>query len=144
MSPDQSPDGTTRRDVPPPQVRLAGLLVGLQGLVSLAFGIALVVRSFGTPEIPVRFVLGEAGYFVVVAAGMIAVGTGLVLGRRWGRTPAIVSQLLLLPVIYSLLGPSQQLVWGVVCGVVVFATFMLLISERSRAWSMDLPERPGR
>jgi hypothetical protein len=64
------------------------------------------------------------------------VAAGLVTGRRWARTPAIVTQLLLLPVVYSLIGPSQQLVLGLVAGVVVAAAFMLLISERSRAWSM--------
>ena len=66
-------------------------------------------------------------------------------GRRWARTPAIVTQLLLLPVVYSLIGPSRQLLLGLLTGVVVFAAFMLLISERSRAWSMglDLPRRRG-
>jgi hypothetical protein len=39
-------------------------------------------------------------------------------------------------VVYSLIGPSRQLVLGLVAGVVVAAAFMLLISERSRAWSM--------
>jgi hypothetical protein len=47
-------------------------------------------------------------------------------------------------VVYSLIGPSRQLVLGIVCGVVVFVAFMLLISERSREWSMglDLPDAP--
>jgi hypothetical protein len=65
-------------------------------------------------------------------------GTGLLRGKRWARTPAIVAQLLLLPVVYSLIGPSQQLVLGILAGLVVIGTFLLLISEPSRTWSMDL------
>jgi hypothetical protein len=129
---------------PPRQVRLAGVLVGVEGLLSLAFAAALVARAFA-PDAVVGAVLGEAAYFVVVGAALAAVGIGLVIGKRWARTPAIVTQLLLLPVVYSLLGPSHQLLLGAVAGAFVITTFLLLISEASRAWWMglDLP-RTGR
>lgn len=130
---------------PPLQVRAAGVLVGLQGLLAMGFAAALAVRSLST-DAPPGAVVGEAAYFVVVGAALLAVGWGLVAGRRWGRTPAIVTQLLLLPVVYSLIGPSRQLLLGIVAGVYVVATFLLLISERSREWSMglDLPDAPRR
>jgi hypothetical protein len=135
-SEDQGPAG------PPPQVRLAGALVGVQGLFALGFAVALVVGSFGATR--PGDLLGQAGYFVIIGAALVAVGAGLVVGKRWARTPAIVTQLLLLPVVYALLGPSHQLVAGIVAGVYVAGTFMLLISERSRVWSMglDLPDAP--
>lgn len=129
---------------PPPQVRLAGALVAVQGLLALGFAALLLVRV-SSATLPVSFVLGEAGYFLLVGAALVAVGAGLVTGRRWARTPAIVTQLLLLPVVYSLIGPSRQLVLGIVAGAFVVTTFLLLISERSREWSMglDLPDAPG-
>jgi hypothetical protein len=126
----------------PRQVRLAGVLVGVQGLLALGFAVALVVRA-STVEgtgLPVRDIVGEAGYFVVIGAALVAVGLGLVAGRRWARTPAIVTQLLLLPVVYTLIGPSQQLLLGIVAGVYVAGTFLLLISEAARNWSMGLDE----
>lgn len=138
MSPDPSvPAG------PPPQVRAAGVLVAVQALLALVFAGFLVVRA-SSAELPVSFVLGEAGYFAVIGAALLAVGLGLLAGRRWARTPAIVTQLLLLPVVYSLIGPSRQLVLGIVAGAVVVTAFLLLISERSRMWSMglDLPDAP--
>ena len=138
MSPDPSlPAG------PPPQVRAAGVLVAAQALLALVFAGFLVVRA-SSAELPVSFVLGEAGYFAVIGAALLAVGLGLLAGRRWARTPAIVTQLLLLPVVYSLIGPSRQLVLGIVAGAVVVTAFLLLISERSRMWSMglDLPDAP--
>lgn len=124
---------------------MAGVLVALQGVLALAFAVALAWRA-GSADLPVRLVLGESGYFGLIGAALVAVGVGLWAGRRWARTPAIVTQLLLLPVVYSLIGPSRQLVLGIAAGVFVFATFMLLISERSREWSMglDLPDAPGR
>lgn len=136
MSSEQAPAAA------PPQVRLAGVLVGVQGLVGLGFAVVLVGRALtakGT-QLPVGDIVGEAAYFVVIGAALVAVGIGLVTGRRWARTPAIVTQLLLLPVVYTLLGPSRQLVLGVVVGVFVAGTFLLLISEASRTWSMGLDD----
>jgi hypothetical protein len=126
-------------------VRLAGVLVGLQGLLALGFAVALVVRALTVEAtgLLVRDIVGEAGYFVVVGVALVAVGVGLVTGRRWARTPAIVAQLLLLPVVYTLLGPSRQLLLGIVAGVFVASTFLLLISEASRAWAMGLDELHG-
>jgi hypothetical protein len=123
-------------------VRLAGVLVGLQGLLALGFAVALVGSAI-TAEgaaLPVRDIIGEAVYFAVIGAALVAVGLGLVAGRRPARTPAIVTQLLLLPVVYTLIGPSRQLLLGIVAGVYVAGTFLLLISEASRNWSMGSDE----
>jgi hypothetical protein len=126
---------------PPPQVRLAGVLVGLQGAAGIAAAVAILVRALGADALS-GALLGESGLFLLLGGAVLAAGAGLVRGRRWARTPAIVTELLLLPVVYSLLGPSRQLLLGVVAGVYVLTTFLLLISERSRLWSMDLdPEQ---
>ena len=120
------------------------MLVGIQGLLAVGFAVALVVRVLtveGTGLL-VREIVGEAGYFVLVGAALVAVGLGLVAGRRWARTPAIVTQLLLLPVVYTLIGPSHQLLLGIVAGGYVAGTFLLLISEAARIWSMGLDDHP--
>lgn len=124
---------------PPRQVRIAGALVASQGALALAFTVALVVRSTAA-QARAGAVLGEAGYFLIVGAALVGVGYGLLTGRRWARTPAIVTQLLLLPVVYSLIGPSRQLALGIAAGAVVFAAFMLLISEPARRWWTGLDE----
>jgi hypothetical protein len=119
-------------DTPPPQIRVAGVLVGLQGLGALVFAILVGIQE---SMLPLGAVLGEVGYFVVIGIALAFIGAALATGRRGARTPAIVIQLLLLPVVYSLIGPSRQLVLGVAAGIYVVATFLLLISERSRAWA---------
>lgn len=121
-------------------MRVAGALVGLQALAAAVFTAVVAVRA-GRADLGTTAALGEAGFFLLVTVALGAVAGGLLTGRRWARTPAIVTQLLLLPVVYSLIGPSRQLVLGLVTGAVVFAAFMLLISERSRLWSMG--EDPG-
>jgi hypothetical protein len=126
---------TTHQAVAPWQVRAAGVVVGLQGLIGVGFAAALAMRAGSSPA-GTGAVLGEAGYFVVIGAALLLVGIGLLASRRWARTPAIVTQLLLLPVVYSLIGPSHQLLLGLGTGVIVVATFLLLISEASREWSM--------
>jgi hypothetical protein len=120
-------------DTPPPQVRVAGVLVGLQGVAALAFAIVVGIQSSAQP---LGSVLGEVGYFVLIGLALTFVGAALATGRRGARTPAIVTQLLLLPVVYSLIGPSQQLASGIGAGVYVAGTFLLLISERSRMWAL--------
>ena len=122
---------------PPPQVRLAGALVGLQGLAGVGAAVAILVRALAADALS-GALLGEIGFFLLIGGAVLAVGAGLLRGRRWARSPAIVTQLLLLPVVYSLLGPSRQVLLGVLSGACVLAAFLLLISERSRAWSMDL------
>jgi hypothetical protein len=122
--------------VPPPQIRAAGALVAVQALAAIAFAIVIGVQA-SSLNLPFVAVLGETAYFVVIGLALLGVGIGLVRGRRGARTPAIVTQLLLLPVVYSLIGPSQELVLGIAAGVYVAGTFLLLISEPSRTWSMS-------
>jgi len=124
-------EGVTR-DTPPPQIRVAGLLVGLQGVAAVAFAILVGVQD---STLPLGSVLGEVGYFAVIGIALVFIGAALFTGRRGARTPAIVTQLLLLPVVYSLIGPSRQLLLGIAAGIYVVVTFLLLISERSREWS---------
>ncbi len=119
-------------DTPPPQTRVAGVLVGLQGVAALVFAVLIGLQAAAQP---VGSVLGEVGYFVVIGLALAFIGAALATGRRGARTPAIVTQLLLLPVVYSLIGPSRQLLLGVLAGIYVALTFLLLISERSRVWA---------
>jgi hypothetical protein len=119
-------------DTPPPQIRVAGVLVGLQGVAALVFAVLIGLQAAAQPF---GSVLGEVGYFVVIGLALAFIGAALATGRRGARTPAIVTQLLLLPVVYSLIGPSRQLLLGVLAGIYVALTFLLLISERSRVWA---------
>lgn len=122
---------------------MAGVLVALQGVVGVVVAVVLGVRTLGADPARLYYGLAESGIFLLLGAAVAGIGYGLVRGVHGCRSPAIVLQLLLLPVIYSLLGPSRQLLWGIGCGLLVLATFLLLISEQSRRWSMgdEYPDR---
>jgi hypothetical protein len=121
-------------------VRIAGAGVAAEGVAGLIAAIVLLAGS-DAAALPVASIIGEAAMFVLCAAAVGFVGWGLVTGRRWARTPAIVIQLLLLPVVYSLIGPSRELLLGIATGIVVAGIFLLLLSEQARMWSMDdLPQ----
>ena len=96
-------------------MRAAGALVGLEALAAAAFTAVLAMRSGRRSSVSAQC-SAEAGFFLLVAVALGAVAVGLWTGRRWARTPAIVTQLLLLPVVYSLIGPSRQLLLGLVAG----------------------------
>jgi hypothetical protein len=82
---------STRQPGPPWQIRASGVTVGVEGLLGIVFAVALAIRSASSPA-GVGLVLGEAGYFLLIGAALVFVAVGLVPGRRWARTPAIVTQ----------------------------------------------------
>ena len=125
----------------PSTIRGAGLLVGLQGLAGVAFAVALLVRAFGGASSAGNNVYGQAGYFVVLGGGVVAVGVALFLGKHWARSPAVVVELLLLGVAWYAGGPSGRPEIGVPVGVLSIVVLYLLFTIRSREWSLGLDER---
>ena len=77
---------------------------------------------------------GTAIWFVILGGAVLAGGVALATGRRWGRAIAIVAQVLLLPVTWSLLTDSHQPVFGVLMAVVVIAILVLLFSPPANRW----------
>ena len=71
-------------DAPPPQIRAAGALVGLQGLAALGFAVVVGLQSSGQPF---GSVAGEVGYFVLIGLALTFIGAALLAGRRGARTP---------------------------------------------------------
>lgn len=122
----------------PRPVILAGLIVSAQALVGTAFVVALILRGMTgvTGQLSVGKVYGEAGYFAVVTAGVAVVAVGLLRGRRWSRSPAIVLQLLLLGIAWYLLGPSGRPEYGVPVGVIVITVLVLLFGSTARDWAL--------
>jgi peptidoglycan/LPS O-acetylase OafA/YrhL len=125
-------------DDAPATVRGAGALVTAQGLVGVGFAVALLVRAIEGASTPGNNVYGEAGYFAVIGAGVLAAGIGLVLGKHWARSPATVVQILLLGVSWYLIGPSGRPEFGIPVALLCVAVLVLLFSARSREWSLGL------
>lgn len=126
----------------PRAVRVAGVLVGVQGLATLAFAVAVLVRALGSAPKDAGNLYGEAGFFAIVALAVLAVAAGLLLGQRWSRTPAAIVELLLVAVaFYAVNSPFAALAVATI--VVCVATIVLLFTAPARAWAVTDPSDAG-
>ncbi|MGV9820889.1 hypothetical protein [Nocardia xishanensis] len=121
-------------DAVPATVRGAGGLVALEGAVAVTVAIVLVVRGLLGHDQSQASGYGTAAWFGILGGAVLAAGVGLLLGRRWGRAIAVIAQILLLPVAWSLLTDSHQPVYGALLGVVVVAALILLFVPSSTRW----------
>jgi len=122
----------------PSTVRIAGSLVVLEGIVAIGFAVYSVVRALsGTHDQSVTNGYGLALWLGILFGGVLAAGIALLRGKRWGRAVAVVAQLLLLPVAWSLLTDSHQLVLGIVLSVIVVPALVLLFAPQTTTWLAD-------
>ena len=119
----------------PRSVRVAGVFVAAQGLAGLAFAVAVLVLALGDTR-NASNLYGEAGFFGIMAAAIIAMAVAMVLGHRWTRTPAAVLQLLLIIVAWYAIGPTKLVVPAIITVVLCVATLVLLFTARARAWAV--------
>lgn len=119
----------------PRTVRIAGVLVAVQGLAGIAFIVG--VLAGGAQSMGSR--LGEAGYFALLSAGVLAVAVGLLRGARWARTPAAVLEVLLIGVAYYALHGASRPEIGLPIAAYCVAVIVLLFTKQSRDWAWGEP-----
>jgi hypothetical protein len=119
----------------PRAVRIAGVLVAVQGLTALAFAIAVLVRALHVST-GAGNLYGEVAYYAILAFAILAVAGGLLLGLRWARTPATLLQLLLIAVAWYAIGPSDLVALAIITVFVCALTLVLLFLAPSRAWAI--------
>ncbi|GAA0516740.1 hypothetical protein GCM10011581_46750 [Saccharopolyspora subtropica] len=128
-------------------MRIAGVLTTLQAVAGLAFVVALLVRSTsddlgGVGQLERGETYGEAGYYTLLAAGVLAAGIGLWKGKHWARTPALLMQLLLLGTAWYAFGPSGQPLIALVIAVPAIAVLWFLFNREGRAWAFHASTAP--
>jgi hypothetical protein len=110
-----------------------------------ALGVVVVaaVVIVGRRDADLKWALATASYFVVLALLIGAVGRGLLQGRRWARTPAIVVELIFALVGFYLAVPSGQVLPGIGLIAVGVAALALLLSRAANAWIRRFPSLFG-
>ncbi len=116
----------------PSTVRLAAILVALEGAAALVTAVVLLVHGFGGGDRRVAF--GTAAWFAIVGGGVFFAGWTLWGGRRWGRGLAVFANLLLLPVAWYMAVGSHQWVYGILVAVVALVTLALMFSPSALEW----------
>jgi hypothetical protein len=115
-------------------VRQAAVLVALEGAAGLIAAVAFVIRGLAGADQSTVSGFGNAAWFAIVGAAVLAAGWALWTGRRWGRGVAVFAQLLLLPVTWYIAVGSHQWLYGIPIAVVALATLALLFSPSALQW----------
>ncbi|MFH8495271.1 hypothetical protein [Streptomyces coeruleorubidus] len=141
MSSEQTP--TTPDDTGPRPRRLtyAALLAALEGLALVVGGVWMLVLGLtGEPDNRQQAVTGGVTLVVLALLPLLA-ARGLLGRRSWSRGPAVITQLMALPVAYNLLkADSMAIPAGIALAVVAVAALVLLVNpETTRALGIRGP-----
>ncbi len=112
------------------------ICVEAAGVVVLA--VLIIVSGFRNAAATGQL-LAQAAFFVVCAAAMVACGLTLISGRRWGRSPTIVVQVVMAAVGYYLAVPSGRPAWGVALFLLAAVTGGLLLTKPANEWISRFP-----
>jgi hypothetical protein len=125
--------------IPTPRpVVVAALLVFLEAAGLLLLSVATLVSGL-TENIAIGRTFAQFLYYVVLALLLAICANALVHGRRWGRTPCLVAQVVLAAVGVWLIAPSGQYVWGIALLALGGVTGYLLLSRPANAWISSFP-----
>ncbi|MER8154281.1 hypothetical protein [Streptomyces sp. NPDC094472] len=113
----------------PTRLTVAAVLAAAEGVVLLGFGVYVLIMGLtGDPESPQQ---AEMLGVTVVALALLPLlaARGLWLRRRWSRGPAMITQLMALPVAWTLVQNGGGLIAaGVVTAIAALAVMALLIN----------------
>ncbi|MFE8943038.1 hypothetical protein ACWDZ8_20115 [Streptomyces sp. NPDC003233] len=139
MSSEQNPAQEPR----PRRLTYAAVLAGLEGVALGVGGVwVLVLGLTGSPDNRQQAVtLGVT--LVVLALLPLLAARGLLLRRGWSRGPAVITQVMALPIAYNLLkADSMAIPAGIALAVVAVAALILLVNgETTRALGIKGPGR---
>ncbi|MFD4606733.1 hypothetical protein [Streptomyces sp. NPDC058440] len=144
----QPTDTTDTADAAGPRPRrltYAAALAGLEGLVLVVGGIWMLVAGVTGQEGDRQ--TGVTGGITVLVLALLPLlaARGLLLRRGWSRGPAVITQIMALPVAYNLLrSDGVAIPAGIVLAVVAVTSLVLLVNpETTRALDIKGPGRAG-
>ena len=129
----------------PRRLTCAAALSGLEGLALAVGGVWMLVLGLaGSPDDRGQAVTGGITVMVLALLPLLA-ARGLLLRKSWSRGPAVITQIMALPVAYSLLqADSAAIPAGIVLAVVAIASLVLLVnSATTQALGIKGPGRSG-
>lgn len=127
----------------PRRLTYAAALAGLEGLALVVGGVWLLVEGIvADPDDRQSAITGGITLIVLALLPLLA-ARGLLARRSWSRGPAVITQIMALPVAYNLLqADSAAIPAGIVLAVVAVAALILLINaETTRALGIRGPGR---
>ncbi|QNP70297.1 hypothetical protein IAG44_13130 [Streptomyces roseirectus] len=127
--------------VRPRRVTYAAVLAGVEGAALVVGGVWMLVAGIGGDAGDRQGAVTGGITLVVLALLPLLAAKGLLGQRSWSRGPAIVTQVMALPVAYSLVqADSVAIPAGIALGVVAVVALVLLVNgETTRALGIRGP-----
>ncbi|WP_405535470.1 hypothetical protein OG787_14755 [Streptomyces sp. NBC_00075] len=124
-----SPESTQPR---PLRLTAAAVLAALEGLALVVGGVFILVLGItGDADDRQQAVTGGVTLIVLALLPLLA-ARGLLGRRSWSRGPAVITQIMALPVAYNLLqADSMAIPGGIVLGVVAVTALVLLVNQET-------------
>ncbi|MGW1543144.1 hypothetical protein ACWCPM_23380 [Streptomyces sp. NPDC002309] len=130
----------------PVRLTVAAALAALEGLALVAGGVwVLVLGLTGHPDDRQQAVTGGVTLMVLALLPLLA-ARGLLARRGWSRGPALITQVISLPVAYNLLqADSMAIPGGIALGAAAVVSLVLLLHpETTRALGIRGPGNAGK
>ncbi|MFF0091078.1 hypothetical protein ACFYSF_14115 [Streptomyces canus] len=143
MSSEQPPAIPETAGPRPRRLTYAAALAALEGLALVVGGAWMLVEGLaGDPDDRQSAVTGGVTLIVLALLPLLA-ARGLLARRSWSRGPAVITQIMALPVAYNLLqADSMAIPAGIALAVVAVAALILLINPATTQ-ALDI-RGPGR
>lgn len=134
---------STERTARPGRLAAAAAVAGAEGLALVAGGLWLLVKTL--TDAPDDLTSAAMGGATLIALGLIplAAARGLWLRRSWARGPAVITQILALPVAWQLLQADSVMIPAGIALAVLAVTGLVLLVSPSTTEALGI-KRPGR
>ncbi|MFI7384211.1 hypothetical protein [Streptomyces sp. NPDC049813] len=136
-----APEPTEEAGPRPGRLTAAAALAGLEGVALVVGGVSMLVAGLtGNPDDPEQAITGGVTLFVLALLPLLA-ARGLLARKSWSRGPAIITQIMALPVAYTLLqADSVAIPGGIALAAVAIAALVLLVNPATtRALGIRTP-----
>ncbi|MFD9816839.1 hypothetical protein [Streptomyces sp. NPDC059080] len=113
----------------PARLSAAAVLTAVEGVTVAALGLFLLIEGVtGSPDSPQQAVTGAVTVLALAVLPLVA-ARGLWLLRRWSRGPSMITQIVALPVAWTLInGGGALIAAGVALAVAAFVVLGLLVN----------------
>ncbi|GAA0470874.1 hypothetical protein ACFQ2B_37750 [Streptomyces stramineus] len=113
----------------PSRLTAAAALTALEGVALALGGVYLLVMGLlGKPDSPQQAEMGGLTVLALAALPLVA-ARGLWLRRRWSRGPAMITQIMAMPVAYTFVnGGGALIAAGIALALVALATLALVVN----------------
>ncbi|WP_128982953.1 hypothetical protein [Streptomyces roseicoloratus] len=136
------PEQRTEPESRPGRLTAAAAVAGVEGLALVAGGLVMLVTSLTDRSGDLTSALMGAATLVALGLIPLVAARGLWLRRSWSRGPAVITQVLALPVAWQLLQANSVMIPAGIALALLAVTGLVLLASPSTTEALGI-KRPG-